>query len=184
LSARFPTGGEILAARGFIGRKNLNGRGLCSWCGKEVEGRRRSWCSNQCVSDYRLAADWGVICAAVWQRDKGKCALCEIDTEALSAQHDRLFGCMPMTSPERDWLRSHGIPEGRSTGKFWDCDHIIPVIEGGGNGLENLRTLCIPCHKAETAALRKRMAKPKPEPTPEAAEVQMNLLCEEEAKAL
>ena len=33
-------------------------------------------------------------------------------------------------------------------GGLWDADHIIPVKNGGGCcGLDNLRTLCIPCHK-------------------------------------
>jgi len=42
---------------------------------------------------------------------------------------------------------------------MWEMDHIIPVSEGGGScGLDNLRTLCIRCHKAETAALKSRLA--------------------------
>lgn len=53
-------------------------------------------------------------------------------------------------------------PYRRGTGhnyNLWDMDHIVPVIEGGGAcGLENLRTLCIPCHKAETRALAARRA--------------------------
>ncbi len=40
---------------------------------------------------------------------------------------------------------------------FWQADHIVPVAEGGGGcGLDNLRTLCTPCHAAETAGLRSR----------------------------
>lgn len=40
---------------------------------------------------------------------------------------------------------------------FWEADHIVPVVEGGGGcGLDNLRTLCIPCHRLYTAALAKR----------------------------
>lgn len=47
---------------------------------------------------------------------------------------------------------------GRRTG--WDADHIVPVIEGGGEcDLENIRTLCHPCHKLETAKLAARRAK-------------------------
>lgn len=43
---------------------------------------------------------------------------------------------------------------------LWEADHIIPVVEGGGSsGLENLRTLCKPCHRLETAKLRKRLAR-------------------------
>ena len=42
---------------------------------------------------------------------------------------------------------------------LWEADHIVPVIEGGGEcGLEGIRTLCVFCHKSETAALRRRLA--------------------------
>lgn len=41
----------------------------------------------------------------------------------------------------------------------WHADHIVPVAEGGGDcGLDNFRTLCVPCHNQETAALRQRLA--------------------------
>ncbi len=47
------------------------------------------------------------------------------------------------------WMKKHG-------GGLWDADHIIPVKEGGGLcGLENMRTLCIKCHKNVTALLYK-----------------------------
>ena len=40
---------------------------------------------------------------------------------------------------------------------LWDADHILPVVEGGGEcDLENIRTLCLKCHRAATAELRKR----------------------------
>ena len=42
---------------------------------------------------------------------------------------------------------------------MWEMDHIIPVVEGGGCcGLDNLQTLCLPCHKLDTAALAARLA--------------------------
>lgn len=44
-------------------------------------------------------------------------------------------------------------------GHAWEADHIVPVVEGGGLcGLENYRTLCLACHRAETAALAARRA--------------------------
>jgi len=43
---------------------------------------------------------------------------------------------------------------------LWQADHITPVVEGGGGrGLENLRTLCLRCHKAATAELAARRRK-------------------------
>lgn len=99
------------------------------------------------------------------KRDKGVCALCGLDTDALQAEYKaardnwkredfRLYN-----AKHDEWLKAHGIPPGRTIGDWWDADHINPVIEGGGEcGLENFRTLCIPCHKKVTAELRRRMA--------------------------
>jgi 5-methylcytosine-specific restriction enzyme A len=53
-------------------------------------------------------------------------------------------------------LLEWGIKQ-RSRKSLWDADHIVPVVEGGGEcDLANLRTLCLKCHRAATAALRKR----------------------------
>lgn len=55
-------------------------------------------------------------------------------------------------------LKSLGWP-GDLNRSWWDADHIKPVVEGGGLcGLENYRTLCVPCHKKESAALAARRA--------------------------
>lgn len=38
-----------------------------------------------------------------------------------------------------------------SSGALWQADHIVPVAFGGGQcGLENLQTLCTPCHAAKS----------------------------------
>lgn len=48
---------------------------------------------------------------------------------------------------------------GIGTTHTWEADHIVPVIEGGGEcDISNLRTLCLPCHRAETAKLARRRA--------------------------
>jgi hypothetical protein len=45
---------------------------------------------------------------------------------------------------------------------LWDVDHIVPVIEGGGEcDLANIRTLCLRCHRKATAALRERIRRAK-----------------------
>lgn len=46
---------------------------------------------------------------------------------------------------------------GTNRKSLWDADHIVPVVEGGGEcDLSNIRTLCLRCHRAMTAALRAR----------------------------
>ena len=43
----------------------------------------------------------------------------------------------------------------------WEADHIIPVSENGGQcTLDNLRTLCLPCHRKVTELLRWRSRRP------------------------
>ena len=47
-----------------------------------------------------------------------------------------------MHEPEDTWLMQ--VLEGNA----WHADHIIPVYAGGGMcQLDNLRTLCVPCHQ-------------------------------------
>jgi 5-methylcytosine-specific restriction protein A len=42
---------------------------------------------------------------------------------------------------------------------YWDADHIIPVCEGGGEcTLENMRSLCVPCHQLVTKDLARKRA--------------------------
>jgi 5-methylcytosine-specific restriction protein A len=58
--------------------------------------------------------------------------------------------------------RAVGLPESHwnLARRLWEIDHIVPVVEGGGScGLENLRTLCVVCHRQETRKLAKRRSK-------------------------
>ena len=58
------------------------------------------------------------------------------------------------------------VDKARGSGHLWQADHIVPVIEGGGEcDLGNFRTLCTACHKSETAALRKRISQRRKEST-------------------
>lgn len=41
---------------------------------------------------------------------------------------------------------------------LWQADHIVPLVEGGEATMDNLRTLCVPCHARATAALAARRA--------------------------
>ncbi|MGC2404102.1 MAG: HNH endonuclease [Acidobacteriaceae bacterium] len=50
----------------------------------------------------------------------------------------------------------------RGRKSLWDADHILPVKEGGGQcDLDNIRTLCLRCHRTVTGHLRERIRRAK-----------------------
>jgi 5-methylcytosine-specific restriction endonuclease McrA len=138
-------------------------QGQCTWCGKPVSGRRRTWCSDECVTAFLIQHSWPYVRRAVELRDGGVCCRCGTDTVRLRQFVRR------MQSRDREaglalwrFYRSLGFP-GHTARDWWEANHKIPRREGGTNDLDNLETLCLPCHKAETAAQRRRWARPKPE---------------------
>ena len=121
--------------------KGPNGRALCRRCSQEVPKGKRTFCSVLCVHEWQLRTNPGYLRKETYKRDKGVCAQCKLDTRELDT---------------RSYRRARG------SGHLWAADHIVPVIEGGGEcGLENIRTLCTMCHKAATAELRKRLKQTK-----------------------
>lgn len=156
-------------------------KGRCAWCGTtNLPKGRTSWCSQACVDAYKMRAWPSAIRDKVFERDKGICAVCGIDSDAAYRawkQHKgelkRLFywfcnaervpvygaeaSAFELQLYKRLSVPKSGWTSGRSSG--WDADHIIPVAEGGGEcDLSNYRTLCHPCHKQATAALAARLA--------------------------
>lgn len=133
---------------------------------------RMDWCDAHCEHLYRMRTQPKYVRAQVFERDRGICALCGLDTEALRAEINAMF--QRARSGERiNWalLTSHAIPFNRviyrkdadgiytTLGLIWDADHIKAVAEGGGEcDLDNYRTLCCKCHRKESAALSGRLA--------------------------
>jgi 5-methylcytosine-specific restriction enzyme A len=163
------------------------GDSLCRWCGTPVSGRRRSWCSDDCQQDFMVRWNPGSASSAVYRRDHGVCAICGIDTNEIAALKHQLTSHHGTGYWNADYTEYTEIPplskwtpinrrifnghdcadvhtEPKAWGPWWrsalwEADHIVPVVEGGGCcGLDNLRTLCIMCHKAETKALAARRA--------------------------
>jgi hypothetical protein len=133
-----------------------NGLPLCRWCDLEIIAkRRRTFCSDFCVHQWRLRTDPGYLRDQVFARDRGRCALCHIDTVAAYNALKRARG------PARAaGLRLYGLKTIAARRSLWDADHILPVVEGGGQcDLDNLRTLCLLCHREVTAELRQRLRK-------------------------
>jgi 5-methylcytosine-specific restriction endonuclease McrA len=86
------------------------------------------------------------------ERDRGICARCGIDTIAAARQLRYSRG-LRRTALLAGW----GL-ERRTRKSLWDADHILPVAEGGGEcDLDNIRTLCLRCHRQATIALRDRL---------------------------
>lgn len=130
-----------------------NGRPFCRICHQEVPKGRKTFCSQTCVT--RLFVMMGSVRNLAFERDRGVCAWCAVDTERLKAFLDDLWG---HDRGLYDYLRDRwGL--GFSTfgnleaGHLWEADHIVPWSEGGRDlGLDNIRTLCRACHKERTAA--------------------------------
>jgi 5-methylcytosine-specific restriction endonuclease McrA len=120
-----------------------------------LAARRRTFCSEYCVHQWRLRSDPGYLRDHVFLRDRGVCALCETDAVAAYAGLKRSRGRV-----RQEQLEMWGLRSVNSRRSLWDADHIRPVAEGGGEcDLENLRTLCLPCHREVTADLRRRLAR-------------------------
>lgn len=132
--------------------KGPGGRSLCRWCKTEVPKGRRSFCSDSCVHEWRLRTNPGYLREHVFDRDKGICAQCGVDTMALRRDMRKLD-----YAARRKFLKEWRLTEG-SRKSLWDADHIVPVAEGGGQcDLANMRTLCLLCHRLATKALRDRL---------------------------
>jgi 5-methylcytosine-specific restriction enzyme A len=166
---------RILATAGWKKLKELprgpGGRALCRWCKTEVPKGRRSFCSDACVHEHKLRSDPRYLREQVFTRDRGVCALCSVDCDRV----DRVFrGLMRKARlrlsqyparVERDPQRYGALdmfrlqfPWFRAGVSAWAADHVLPVVEGGGEcGVDNLRTLCLACHGIVTRELRERL---------------------------
>ena len=131
----------------------IDGLTCCRWCGKGVLPPRRTMCSADCEHELNLRINGRYLRNCVYMRDKGICNLCNIDTKKTAKEVLLLDGIQ-----RNEFLKKYNISlkrkiwKCRHGGGLWDADHIIPVKDGGGcSSLENMRTLCITCHKKITA---------------------------------
>jgi 5-methylcytosine-specific restriction endonuclease McrA len=133
--------------------RGATGRCLCRWCAIEVPKGRRTFCSDDCVDQWRLRSDPGYLRDQVLKRDRGVCKSCRIDTLVAQGILKRSRG------PTRQRLLNYWDLAGYTGRSLWEADHIVPVVEGGGEcDLSNLRTLCLRCHRMATLGLRLRRA--------------------------
>jgi len=135
--------------------KGRNGRALCRWCRLEVPAGRFTFCSEWCVHEWRLRTDTGYLREQVLARDHGICAICRVDCRAAYHDLKRSRGV------HRQKLLARWGLKRISRRTLWDADHIVPVAEGGGEcDLDNIRSLCLLCHRRQTSELRLRLVRP------------------------
>ncbi len=133
----------------------------------KVETRDR-WVCAMCRMDTKVLRDRirllyqsAMAMRSTWHRPEGEATGAERDGLRCAslyryneaAQLLREHGIdVPNLGLRDPFVRAHRLVTG--AGPLWEMDHTVPVTDGGaGCGLENLRTLCLPCHRKETARL-------------------------------
>lgn len=137
--------------------KGPSGRFMCrAGCSKEVKPPRRTFCSEECVHNYRLRSDTSYLRHCTFERDAGVCCKCQTDTviKKQECRKEYLFA-KDKAKVQELWI-SKGWPKSLSI-SWWNADHIVEVCNGGGEcDLSNIQTLCVPCHKAKTKAMKRK----------------------------
>lgn len=133
---------------------------------------------NDCAHEYKIVHWPGYARDVVFKRDQGKCANCDsgkipaLRRELLDRLRAKFYPAGKLWYEDRaafneqlkvykhwlSFLDKRYPPALFGWVPAWDLDHRIPLIEGGSFGLENMQTLCRPCHKAKTAIEAKQRA--------------------------
>ncbi|CAL1546880.1 unnamed protein product [Lymnaea stagnalis] len=111
-------------------------------------------CSYACMDKYWILTKAGYCRDQIYDIEHGICRLCHYDTHAIFTQikivkdfaaRAKLVNASPynvLTAKQKQKM-----VENPQAGQFWHLDHITPVWQGGGLcDLDNMRTLCTPCH--------------------------------------
>jgi 5-methylcytosine-specific restriction protein A len=170
--------------------KDENGKPLCRWCKGAVKPPRRSWCSDECVREFLIRSSADSLRRAVFERDNGVCATCSADTEKIKRvrshaerSYDKLTDGLIERKDWQDWPHYAIWPLFCQMGfnrnqTLWEADHIVEVSNGGETSLDNIQTLCVPCHKAKTKQMHaeRKFARTGIKPKPPAQEKQLTMI--------
>eukprot|EP00850_Spirogloea_muscicola_P004277 SM000018S03642 [mRNA] locus=s18:505658:512598:+ [translate_table: standard] len=126
------------------------------------------FCSRVCYEEYLSRTSPRYLRQALFQVERGVCSLCHLDSHSLVVslkgikckilRREAVLQQAPAFASCPHLLEK--LVESPEDGRAWHADHILPVSEGGGQcGVENLRTLCVVCHKAITQIQAKKRAK-------------------------
>jgi 5-methylcytosine-specific restriction endonuclease McrA len=142
---------------------DTDGLPFCRYCGKKLSNKHRRWCSGgKCTEEANIRCYPSWARSAVWEKDKGICAKCGLDTERLEHLYSRANGgtgyyykSKPVWAKPKHkgmvdrlerlfpWI----ILRAFYRLSFWEAHHKHAVKDGGGFcGLDNYETLCYGCH--------------------------------------
>lgn len=159
-------------------------RRTCRGCGGEVPPHRLSWCGDDCVEAWTLLHWWVKARAKRIETDGGVCQQCGRAAVALQEAAEgirhRLLEWDRWTKDSSGWrtnvwnaiaaqVSDAGFPAPAGlfgsyrARSFVEVDHIHARADGGDHRQENLRTLCVPCHKRRTKEQRAERAAAKRE---------------------
>lgn len=142
--------------------------GKCRWCKldvKRLDSRRKTFCSEECVHEYKIRADFSYARKQVYKRDKGICQICGLNCSKFFRELERAMSAFPYKERDqrsKDFFLQKGVRyvKWSHRSSFFDIDHVTPVSKGGGScGLDNLRLLCLPCHQDLTLDLQRERTK-------------------------
>ncbi len=136
----------------------------CRQCTGPVPPPRRTFCTDECVHEWKLRSDGSYLREHTYRRDLGRCNECKVDTRLQKIQlEDLLKRCGgDQKAPEYvALLKSLSLTASEARKSLWQADHVRPVAHGGGEcGLSNIQTLCTKCHKKKTRGQATYRAKP------------------------
>ena len=119
----------------------------------EVPKGRFTFCSPYCVHEWKLRTQPAYLREQVLLRDRGICSVCGADTIAALAA----FAIREAHAGRNCSVT--GVFASVRAETLWDADHILPVVDGGGEcDIENIRTLCLRCHRDATSKWRRASA--------------------------
>ena len=175
----------------FPQKKDAEGNRLCRWCQSVVGKGRKSYCSRACDIEVAIRTSASSLRYHVKQRDRGVCADCGLDTQRLKRIFDHAVRSfyeiehgigtthgwwLPHLAGRVGWVFEQLGFNGNQS--FWQADHIVEVSAGGDSGLDNIQTLCVPCHKAKTKKMHadRKFQRTAMKPRPPIRETQISMI--------
>lgn len=137
-----PSGGwqtDVLLAYCPLARPAAGG---CGWCGSALPSGRRRWCSDACSEEFWRNHWWSMARREAKRRDRRRCVRCgHAPLKRPKGGGPALAAWRAQRAKDRLEVNHRSACEGRHSSL--SCSH----------HLDNLETLCVPCHAEHTRAL-------------------------------